>query len=82
MLKTLGYIVSTLSVILLATVAWDSTEDDSFLRACLVLGSLASIAGMGLRWLSFRADERPHQSERRTSAKPASIRAADVSKAS
>jgi fructose-specific phosphotransferase system IIC component len=58
LLKTLGYLVSTLSVLLLGAVAWNSVGDDPALRACVILGMLSAIAGMGLRWASFFVRER------------------------
>jgi len=57
MLKTAGYIISTLSVILLGIVSWKATASDGFLRACLVAGMAASVLGMLCRWLSFRRSE-------------------------
>ena len=55
-LKTVGYLISTVSVILLGAVGWSTVGDDAILRAALVLGVLASIAGMLLRWLSYQRD--------------------------
>lgn len=57
-LKGLGYLVSTLSVILLGIVAWKSAKEEPLLFACLIAGMLASVAGMGLRWLSHRLDQK------------------------
>jgi uncharacterized membrane protein len=58
LLKTIGYLVSTISVLLLGAVAWTSVDDDLALRGCIILGVLASIGGMGLRWASFFVRER------------------------
>ena len=58
MLKSIGYLVSILSVLLLGAVAWGSVADDAAMRACLILGMLTSISGMGLRWDSFFVDQR------------------------
>lgn len=52
-LKSLGYFISIISVILLGIVAWKSASDDSTLLACLVGGMITSVIGMGLRWTSF-----------------------------
>ncbi len=52
-LKSLGYFVSIISVVLLGTVAWKSASDDPTLLACLVGGIITSVLGMGLRWTSF-----------------------------
>lgn len=56
-IKSTGYLVSTLSVVLLAIVSWKSASTQPLLSACLVLGALASVAGMALRWLSYRIEE-------------------------
>ena len=52
-LKSLGYFVSIISVILLGIVAWEVASHDDFLFACLVGGMVTSVIGMGLRWTSF-----------------------------
>jgi hypothetical protein len=57
-LKGLGYLVSTLSVILLGIVSWQAARDEPLLFACLIAGLFASVAGMGLRWLSHRLGEK------------------------
>lgn len=58
MLKLSGYLVSTISVMILALVAWQSTELDG-LRVLVVLSAILSVVGMVLRWISFERDERP-----------------------
>ena len=57
-LKSMGYLVSILSVLLLGAVAWQSVADEPAMRACLILGMLTSTCGMGLRWASFFVDQR------------------------
>ena len=59
--KGLGYLVSTLSVLLLGIVAWQGAREEPLLFACLILGMIASVAGMGLRWLSHRLGEKEKQ---------------------
>lgn len=59
MLKTLGYFISTLSVLMLGAVSWRATEADAQLRLWLVVGMAASIIGMFCRWLSYRLQEKP-----------------------
>ena len=54
----LGYSVSTLSVILLGIVAWNSAAEQPLLLACLIAGMATSIAGMMLRWISHRIDQK------------------------
>ena len=55
--KTTGYVISTISVILLGAVAWKSASRDPFLMACLLVGMTASILGMLLRWISYQIEE-------------------------
>jgi hypothetical protein len=58
LLKGLGYLVSTLSVILLGIVAWEGALEKPLLLACLIAGMAASVLGMWLRWLSHRRERR------------------------
>ena len=58
-LKTAGYLVSSISVLLLGAVAWRTAEDDAAMALCLGGGVLASLAGMVLRWLSYQVEEKP-----------------------
>lgn len=58
LLKSLGYLVSILSVLLLGAVAWHSVADDPGMRAALILGMATSVIGMGLRWAPFFQDQR------------------------
>ena len=62
MLKTSGYLVSTVSVLLLAIVAWKGAKDDPLLTALLILGALTSVTGMALRWVAFLREEKPSRS--------------------
>lgn len=62
MFKGLGYLVSAVSVILLGIVAWKSASEQPLLFACLILGMIASVAGMGLRWISHRIDQKEKSS--------------------
>jgi hypothetical protein len=56
--KGLGYLVSTLSVILLGVVAWKSAAERPAMLACLIGGMTLSILGMALRWASHRQDQK------------------------
>ena len=58
MLKTYGYLASTLSVLLLGMVAWKSASEQPLLALCLLAGMATSITGMFLRWLSHEGDRR------------------------
>jgi hypothetical protein len=57
-IKSSGYLVSTLSVVLLAAVSWKSASEEPLLMACLIAGTATSVAGMFLRWLSYEIQER------------------------
>ena len=57
-LKSCGYLVSTLSVVLLGIVSWKAASGNAWLMAALLLGMAASILGMGLRWRSYEIEER------------------------
>jgi ABC-type iron transport system FetAB permease component len=56
--KGSGYLVSTVSVLLLGAVSWKSASEQPLLLAGLIIGMLASIVGMGLRWISHRIEQR------------------------
>jgi hypothetical protein len=55
--KGAGYLTSTVSVILLAIVALKGAKESPLLMACLIIGALTSIAGMGMRWRSHRIEQ-------------------------
>jgi Tfp pilus assembly protein PilO len=55
--KGLGYLVSTISVVLLGMVSWKSASEQPLLFACLLAGMAASVLGMVLRWISHRRDQ-------------------------
>lgn len=57
-LKTIGYVISSVSVVLLGVVAWKSAEYEPLLAACLIGGMAASLLGMFLRWLSYCSDKK------------------------
>ena len=57
-LKSYGYLISIVSVVLLGSVAWKYASEDRLMLACLVLGIVTSIAGMGMRWAQFVLDQR------------------------
>jgi hypothetical protein len=61
LLKTLGYAVSAVSVMLLGIVSWKSASEQPMLFLCLLAGVAASIAGMVLRWISHRMDSKQRQ---------------------
>ena len=58
LLKGLGYLTSTVSVILLAIVSLKAALESPLLAVCLAGGVATSIAGMFLRWSSHRLEQR------------------------
>lgn len=57
-LKTAGYVVSIISVMLLGLAGWEGASKHPSTAAALILGMATSIAGMALRWISFLRDHR------------------------
>jgi uncharacterized membrane protein YhhN len=60
-LKGLGYLISSISVLLLGAVAWPKPEDPKWHLWALVAGMAVSIMGMGVRWVSHRKDRKDIQ---------------------
>ncbi len=56
--KSIGYLVSVVSVVLLCIVSWSNAQKSFLLTACLIGGALTSVIGMGCRWLSYELEER------------------------
>ena len=50
-IKTMGYVISTASVLLLGIASWKTASKEPLLLSALTLGMLASVTGMILRWL-------------------------------
>lgn len=57
-MKSFGYSISMLSVVLLAVPAWENSRDKPLLFLCLVAGIVISIIGMALRWIAHRREHR------------------------
>jgi hypothetical protein len=57
LLKGIGYLISTGSVILLAIVSWSSASESPVLTACLIGGAALSIVGMFCRWLTYQIEK-------------------------
>ena len=57
-MKSLGYLISTLSVFLLGAVAWPKPGEPRLMMWLVLGGMAASIFGMFLRYLSHRKDKR------------------------
>ena len=78
LIKTIGYLVSCVSVALLGVAAFPGAEKAG-LTPALFAGMAASIAGMGLRWLSYEIEERRKRaSNGQTRGTPNSASAARV----
>lgn len=52
-IEAVGYLISAVSVLILAYAAWQGTHPGSPLRIAVLAGALLSIVGMALRWLVF-----------------------------
>jgi hypothetical protein len=59
--KGLGYLVSILSVFLLAAGSFKNASQDPALLLCLVAGMATSIFGMALRYVSYRREQQEKQ---------------------
>ena len=57
-MKGLGYLISTISVLLLGAVAWPKPDEPRWKMAALIAGMAASIIGMFCRYLAHRQKER------------------------
>ncbi|MDB5441194.1 MAG: hypothetical protein JWM33_3621 [Caulobacteraceae bacterium] len=58
MLKTAGYLISCLSVLLLGAAAWNGASRHPLTLAALLLGMLTSIIGMACRWWTYVREHR------------------------
>jgi hypothetical protein len=58
LLKTLGYSISSISVLCLGLVAWDGAKDKPLMMALLIVGMATSVIGMAARWASFAREQR------------------------
>jgi drug/metabolite transporter (DMT)-like permease len=57
-IKGAGYLVSSVSVILLAIPGLTAAMENPWFGVCLAIGVAASIGGMLLRWRSHRLEQR------------------------
>ena len=56
-LKFLGYFISTISVIMLGVAAWPGPDEPQYKTWVVLGGSIASVLGMGVRYLSHRHEK-------------------------
>ncbi|WP_214473589.1 hypothetical protein [Mesorhizobium sp. dw_380] len=70
LLKGVGYLISTLSVVLLGIVSWSNASKSPLLATCLLVGAVMSVAGMFCRWLTYqierRDEDRQHEDRQHT----------------
>jgi hypothetical protein len=59
--KGFGYLISILSVFLLAAGSFKNAAQEPLLLVCLLAGMATSIVGMILRYLSYRREQREKQ---------------------
>jgi hypothetical protein len=64
-LKGLGYLISAVSVAMLAVVNSSSAHKSVLLSVCLLGGAATSVIGMFCRWLSYELEKRMKESDRR-----------------
>ena len=71
-MKGFGYLISTLSVILLGMVAWPKPDEPRWKALALAGGMTASITGLLLRFLSHRKEQAAIVYATREAEKPSS----------
>ncbi|MDR6833377.1 MULTISPECIES: hypothetical protein [unclassified Sphingopyxis] len=57
-LTGIGYVLSIVSVALLAWVAWPARDEDRALAGAVIAGAALSVVGMALRWAAHIAMNR------------------------
>lgn len=61
-IKTGGYAISCVSVLLLGLTAWQGAQKAG-LTPALILGMVTSIVGMACRWFSYEVEKRRKASQ-------------------
>lgn len=56
--KGLGYLISSISVLILGLIAWPGPNDPAWQAPGVLAGMALSILGMGVRFMSHRQDRR------------------------
>jgi hypothetical protein len=67
-MKGLGYLISTLSVVLLGIVAWPKPNEPRWKAAVVIIGMATSVLGMFLRFLSHRQQKRELERSKQTAS--------------
>jgi hypothetical protein len=62
-LKSIGYLISSISVICLGVVSWTAAAEHPPMLAVLVVGMATSILGMLCRWISYRREKQQEAAE-------------------
>lgn len=57
-LKGLGYLISSVSVVLLGVVAWPGPGEPTWHAVAVLLGMVLSILGMAVRFMSHQQDRK------------------------
>jgi cytochrome bd-type quinol oxidase subunit 1 len=52
-LKSIGYFLSELSIILLAYTAWAGAQGNHRLQVAVTVGSALALTGMAMRWIAY-----------------------------
>ena len=63
MLKLVGYLVSSVSVICLGVVSWSGAAKHPWLLAVLILGMATSILGMAIRFRSYMREKQEQRAQ-------------------
>ncbi|MDB5425587.1 MAG: hypothetical protein JWQ29_3003 [Phenylobacterium sp.] len=63
MLKLVGYLISSLSVICLGIVSWSGAAGKPLMLALLIAGMATSILGMAIRFWSYLREKREREAQ-------------------
>jgi hypothetical protein len=55
-MKSVGYVFSIISVLLLVAATWKNVSEEPLFLLFLIGGAITSIIGMCLRWASYRRE--------------------------
>ena len=65
LLKSLGYLLSELSIVLLAMSAWTGASGNPTMRIAVGVGAVLAAAGMAMRWAAYwrKHEKKKHRHE-------------------